>query len=108
MLTWTGDEEAIEIVLLDQAIEVDVGEDLAGVGAPMAEESGLEVLDLERFLEESVLLEEEHAETEVEGCAHVRVGLFEFLRDKGSAFDGRPCGAEGREGLVEVRHVERG
>ena len=34
-----GDENHIEIVLVDQPVEVDVGEGLAGVGAPVAEES---------------------------------------------------------------------
>src|SRR2546430_489045 len=48
-VTRPGDENGIQIVLVNQAVEVDVGKGLAGIRAPMAQEPGLRVLQLQRF-----------------------------------------------------------
>jgi len=37
-MTGSGNEERVEIVLLDQAVEVDIGEGLTGVGTPVSKE----------------------------------------------------------------------
>lgn len=39
-MTRARDEEGIEVVFLDQAIEVNVGEALTGVRTPMTQQSG--------------------------------------------------------------------
>jgi hypothetical protein len=67
----------------------------------VAEQPGLEVLDLERLLEQRVVAEVEHAEAEVERCLHVRVGLAELIGGEGLALDGCPGGAKGGDGAVD-------
>lgn len=53
-----GDEDCIEMVLLDEAVHVDVGKTLAGVGALMAQQPTLDVLEAEWFFEEGIVFEE--------------------------------------------------
>jgi hypothetical protein len=84
---------------------VDVGEYLAGVGTPVTEQPRLEVLELERLLEQRVVAEVEHTEAEVERCLHVRVGPAELIGGEGLALDGRPGDAKGgNRGVDGGRH----
>jgi hypothetical protein len=43
-VTRPGDENGIEIILVDQPVEVDIREGLAGIRTPVAEQAGLDVL----------------------------------------------------------------
>src|SRR5689334_20930080 len=51
-----GNEDGIEIVLFDEAIEVDVNEIQSGCGAPMAEETRFDVLKFERLFEQGIVV----------------------------------------------------
>ena len=53
-----GDVDDVEVVLFDEAIEMDPDEGLAGVGAPVAEQAVLDVLGLERFAEQRVVAQD--------------------------------------------------
>jgi hypothetical protein len=57
----TTDEEGIQVVFLDESVHMDVREALSSIGAPMSQESGLDVVFLEWFFEERVVLEVDHA-----------------------------------------------
>ena len=46
-VAWTRDIDHVQVVLPDDAIQVDPGERLAGVGTPVAQQSILEVLGRE-------------------------------------------------------------
>src|ERR1051326_5037266 len=50
------DVDHVEVVLLDEAIEMDVHEVLAGCGSPMAQESRLDVLGFQRLAQKGVLV----------------------------------------------------
>ena len=74
-----GDVDRVQVVLLDQPVEVDVGERLAGVGAPVAQQARLDVLDLQRLAEQGVVLEVEHPQAQVEAGPPVGVDLAQLL-----------------------------
>ncbi len=114
------DEDGVQVVLGDQAVEVHVGEDLAGGGAEVAQQAGLEVLGLERLLEQRVLAEVDHAEAEVQAGLEEVVVLGDVALGEGRALDGRasrPIRADalglfrvahgGRKGLGRCSHSSR-
>lgn len=103
-----GDEEGIEVVLLDEAVHVHVGEDLAGGGAVVAEQAGLEVLLLEGLAQQRVLLEVDHAQGEVAAGVEEVIVDLDLLLGEGIALDGRAGRAKGRERLDVVAHVAAG
>jgi len=65
----TGDEDGVEIVLFDEAIEVDVNEIKPGRGAPVAEKPRLHMFPFERLFEERIVVEISLADGQVIGCA---------------------------------------
>ena len=75
-----GDVDHVEVVLLDDAIEVDVDEILAGGGAPVAEEAFFDILEFEGLFEERVVVEVDLANGEIVGGAPVGVDFFEHFR----------------------------
>jgi hypothetical protein len=75
----TGEEDGIEVVLVDQAIEVDVGEAQARARPPVAQETLLEVLGLQRFTEQRVASQVNHARGEVRAGPPVRVYLLKLV-----------------------------
>ena len=75
-MAWPGDVDRVQVVLVDQPVEVDVGERLAGVRAPVAQHARLDVLDLQRLAEQGVFLEVEHPQAQVEAGPPVGVDLF--------------------------------
>ena len=74
-----GNVDRVQVVLLDQPIEMDVGERLAGVRAPVAQHAWLDVLDLERLAEQGVVLEVQHPQAQVEAGPPISVDLSQFL-----------------------------
>ena len=82
-------EENIEILLFDQSIHGNIGEDLAGVGSPVTEQPRFEMLDFKRIFKQRVVFEVEHAEAEIETGAHVVIGDFQFFVAEGLVLDRR-------------------
>ena len=78
----TGDVDHVQVVLPNDTIQVDPGECLAGVGAPVPQRSILDVLRAERLLEERVVAKVDHPCTEVVTSAPVRVDLAKLFRGK--------------------------
>ena len=72
-VTRAGNVDRVQVVLVDKPVEVDVGETLAGVGAPVPQHARLDVLDLERFTEQGVVLEVQHPQAQVEAGTPVLV-----------------------------------
>lgn len=61
--------ERIQVVLLNQPVEMDVSEGLAGIRAPETQHAWLDVLDLERLTELGVVLEVQHPEARTPSAA---------------------------------------
>jgi len=62
----TGDEKNVEIVLLDHAVHVNIGKRLSSIGTPVPQQTRLDVVDSQRFLEQRVVFEVERPQTEVQ------------------------------------------
>src|ERR1019366_459031 len=72
-----GDEDGVQVILLDDAVQVDVEEVQSGGGAPVAEQPGLHVVQLQGLLEERVVVEIDLADGQVVGRAPIGVHLCE-------------------------------
>ncbi len=79
-----GDVDHVEVVLFDDAVEVGVDEILAGGGAPVSEEAGLDVVELEGLAEEGVVEEIDLSDGEVVGGAPVGIYFFKEVRGERS------------------------
>ena len=88
-----GDEDRVQVVLLDQPVEVDVREGLAGVRAPVAQQARLDVLELQRLAEQGVVLEVQHPQAQVEAGPPVGVDLFQLVGTERGSLDRRASGA---------------
>src|SRR5579863_2797321 len=64
-MSGTGQEDGIDIVLLDKAIEVNVGKAEPGAGPPVAQQPILYVLWLEAFTKQGIIPQINHAHSEV-------------------------------------------
>ena len=67
--------DRVQVVLLNQPVEMDVGKGLAGIRAPVTQHAWLYVLDLERLTEQGVVLEVQHPQAQVEAGTPVLVDL---------------------------------
>jgi len=85
----TRDEDCVQVVFVDQAIEVNVSEALAGVRVPMAEQAGLCLFQSKWLAEQRVLLEVKHPEAQVKAGAPVGVNLAQLVRGEPRPFDRR-------------------
>jgi hypothetical protein len=104
----TGDEESIEVELLDETVHMDIGEDLARVRTPMAEKSGLQVTDFERFLQQWIASKVQHAETEIKTGSHVIICEFELFIAQRGFLDSRTSFAVSRDAFNGDVHVSHG
>ena len=55
-MTRARDKDRVQVVLVDQAVEVSVIEALSGIGAPVAEEPRLRVLQFQGLSKQRVVL----------------------------------------------------
>ncbi len=78
-----GDVDHVEVVLVNDAVAMDVDEIEAGGGAEMAEEAGLDVVEGEGLFEEGVVEEIDLADGEVVGGAPVGVDFLELVWGEG-------------------------
>ena len=75
-----GHEDHVLVELLDEPVQVDVDECEAGARSPVTEQAVLDVLRLERLLQQRVVLQIDHPERQVSACSPVSVDFPEFLR----------------------------
>src|SRR5208283_5479313 len=94
----SGNVERIQIVLLNQPIEMDVSEGLAGIRAPVTQHAWLDVFDLERLAEQGVFLEVKHAQAQVEAGTPISVCLPQLIGVERGSADGGSCLSIGAEG----------
>jgi hypothetical protein len=72
-----GEENDTEVLFLDDAVEMDVGEVQSGHGAPMAEQARFDMLARKRLLQERIIEEVNLADGEIVGRTPVGVDLVE-------------------------------
>jgi hypothetical protein len=90
-------EDDIQVVLIDQAVEVNVGEAQAGTRAPVPQEAQLHVLLLQRLTEQRVGPQIDHAGSQV--VAGAPVGVYVVQLCGGQPGGGRGVAAIGRRRL---------
>src|SRR5260370_24752789 len=61
----TRDEDRIQVILLYQSVKVNVGEALARVRAPVAQQAWLGLLDFQRLAQHKIFLQIKHPPTHV-------------------------------------------
>ena len=77
-----GDVDHVQIVLLDDAVEVDVDEVQPGRGAPVAQQPRLDVLAAQRLLQQRIVVEIDLADGQVVGRPPVGVHLSQQIGGK--------------------------
>jgi hypothetical protein len=75
----TGEKDRVEVVLVDQAIEVDVSEAQAGARSPVAQKALLDVLGFQRLAEQRIASQVNHAGREVRAGPPVRIDVLKFV-----------------------------
>ena len=61
----SGQEDHVQVEFLDQAVQVNIGERQAGARSPVSEQPVLDVLGLEGFFQQRIVLQIDHAERQV-------------------------------------------
>lgn len=90
-----GEEDHVEVILLDHAAEVQVHEGETGARSPVAKLAVLDVLGAQRLGQQRVLAKVDHAEAEVVAGAPPDLDAAEFVRAEGFAGDGGAGGGVG-------------
>src|SRR5690554_3727384 len=55
-VTWTSDKNRVEVVLVDEPVEMNIGETQARTGTPMAEQALLDMIELQRLPQQGIVL----------------------------------------------------
>lgn len=75
-----------------------IGKDLTGITTPVTEQPTLQVFELERFLQQGILLQVDHTQAQVETSRHVLVVELEIILGQGLCIlEAGPGRAEARE-----------
>ena len=99
-VTRAGNIDGVEVIFVDQPVKVDIGEALAGVRAPVAQQSGFGMLQGQGFPEQGVVPEVKHAQAQIEAGAPVGVDFPQLLGAQGGLLDGGASLSVGAEGWV--------
>jgi hypothetical protein len=78
-MSGASDVDRVQVVFLDETIEMDPHKTLTGVGTPMADETFLDVFGGERFAQQRVVTQIQHAQRQVIARAPVRVDIAELI-----------------------------
>ena len=74
-----ADIDRVQVVLLDQPVEVDVGEALAGIRPPMTEQPRLDVLQAQGLSQQGIGLQIQHPHAQIEAGPPIRVDLVQLV-----------------------------
>ena len=74
----TADENHIQVVPADQAIEMDVNQVEAGSGAPVTEQPRLDVLELQRLFEQGIVEQVDLSDGEIVRGAPPGIHYLQF------------------------------
>src|SRR6516162_3470350 len=101
----SGKKITFRACFLDQTVEVNVGEAHARIGAPMAEQTPLDMLNLQRLAEEGIVSQVDHPRRHVQ--CRVPIGLYplQLFGLKRRALYGRTRRAVGADGSCLGRRV---
>src|SRR5271165_1633889 len=80
-------ENHVEVKLLDQPVQVDINEGQTWARSPMSEQTVFDLLGLQRFLQQGILLEINHPERQVFARSPIGVGLSQFLSAQGGSWN---------------------
>ena len=62
-MPWASEIDHVEVVLLNEPVQMNVDEREARARSPVAEQTILDVLGSQRFLQQRILLQVDHSET---------------------------------------------
>ncbi len=87
------DVDHVQVVLCDHSIQVNVNEVLPGRGTPVAQQSRLDVFELQGLAQERVVVQVDLADRDIVGGTPVGIHLAEQIRGEGSrgGIIGRLC-----------------
>src|SRR5712692_9847451 len=77
-----GNVKHVQVMLLDQPVEMDPDETLAGVGPPMPEQAALDMLGPKRLLEQRIIAQVKHPDAQIVAGPPVRVDQLDLLGRK--------------------------
>lgn len=80
MVSYVFNKNHIQILGTDEPVQMGPDQGLTRVRAPVAEQTQLDVLDLDRLLEQGVVWQVQHAGAKVQGGAPVGIDGLELLR----------------------------
>ncbi len=86
-MTWTADEDHVEVLGLDQAVEVNVDEVEPRGSTPMSEQPGLDMLYLQGFPQQGIVIEIDLSNGEVVGRPPISVHGLQLFFGEGFAHD---------------------
>ena len=86
-MAWSGEEDHVQVIFLDQPVEVNVGKRQTGTCSPVSEKPVLDVLRLEGFLQQGIVLQIDHAKAR----GNCRLASRHRVLRKASALSGVPC-----------------
>ena len=75
-----GDVEHVEVVLLDDPVQMDIDEVLAGRGAPMSQQARFDVVQFQRLAQHRIPAQINLPHTQIISRAPVGVHLAQFFR----------------------------
>ena len=109
-MTGTDDIDHVQIVFFDQPVQVDINEIQPGRGAPMPEQTRLDVFELERGFEQGIVLQIDLPDREVIcGTANMSLPLFCSRWGLGGRFISGDAAVWFTRGLVRCSfHGQRG
>src|SRR5262249_8928449 len=74
-MSGSSEEDGVEVVFLNKAIEMNIGKAQTRTRAPVSQQSLLDVLRLQRFTKERILLQINHAHSQVIACSPIGIYL---------------------------------
>ncbi len=101
-MSGAADVDRVEVVFFDQPVKVDVGKGLAGIRAPVTQQTRLYVVQYQRLSQQGVFLQIQHPQAKIEAGPPVRVDLAQLGGTERGPFDCRASPAVG-DGLVRAK-----
>src|SRR5215467_1675261 len=95
-----GQEDHVQVILLDESVQMDVNKGQARTGSPVSQQATLNVFALQRLFQEGIVLKVDHAQHQVVTSAPVGVRLAQILSVQWRSRDCRSCGAIGGDRLA--------
>src|SRR6516165_2518717 len=99
------DVDGIQIVLVYQPVEMDVGKGLASIRPPMAQQPRLYMLQGQRLSQQGVGLQVKHTDAQIKTGTPVGVDRAQLVGAERGSLDRRARHSVGRDGLVRAMRL---